>query len=158
MAGDGNEYSSAREWCIRRNLQDRVLFPGYVGGVDKAQLFVDSDIFVLPSYSEGCPNALLEAMAAGLPVVVTPVGGIPDIVQEGINGLITTTRSADSVELALAKLIADPELRIAMGHRNREEAWRKYESKVVTRGLEAQYRSLCTHLPAKGFGSRRTSD
>lgn len=143
LAGDGDEGMNLQEWCNQRGLLDRVSFPGYVRGAQKAQFLVDSDIFVLPSHhSEGCPNALLEAMAAGLPIIVTPVGGIPDIVRDGVHGLVIPPRDTDALESALRKLVADPGLRAAMARMNRAEAWNKFEAGSVTTRLEAHYWSL----------------
>lgn len=142
MAGEGEEKQRASDWCTRHGLGEKVRFPGYVGGAEKAQLLVDSDIFVLPSYREGCPNALIEAMAAGLPAIVTPVGGIPDIVQDGIHGLLVPARSVDALERSIAQLIGTPALRDRMGRRNRKDAWQKYEASMVSAELEGHYRSL----------------
>ncbi len=140
MAGDGPEAQAARDWCARKNLQHRVRFPGHVEGTEKAQLLMDADIFVLPSYhGEGCPNALLEAMGAGLPVIVTPVGGIPDVVQNGVNGLVIGTRDSDAVAVAIKHLADHASLRSEMGKRNRAEAWQRYEANSVTQLLEAHY-------------------
>jgi glycosyltransferase involved in cell wall biosynthesis len=143
LAGDGEERTRAEAWCREHGLEDRVKFPGYVGGTDKALALVNADIFALPSrHGEGCPNALLEAMAAGLPVVVTPVGGIPDIVRDGVHGLVVAPGSTEALETALRLLIEDRALRDKMGRRNREEAWRLYEANAVTGRLESHYLSL----------------
>ncbi len=143
LAGDGVESAPARAWCRKNGLQDSVRFPGYITGNEKAQLLVDSDIFALPSYhQEGCPNALLEAMGAGLPVVVTPVGGIPDVVTNGVNGLILQAHDPAGLDEALERLIQDPALRAEMGNRNRDKAWREYEAQSVTDKLERHYESL----------------
>lgn len=101
-----------------------------------------ADLFVLPSHSEGLPIAMLEAMAAGLPVVATPVGGIPDAIEEGVNGFLVPV--GDSVTLAdrLERLIRDPELRRRMGAANREKACREYHPEVTARALDRVYRSL----------------
>ena len=140
MAGDGPEAQGARDWCARKNLQHRVQFPGHVEGAEKAQLLIDADIFVLPSYHrEGCPNALLEAMGAGLPVIVTPVGGIPDVVQDGVNGLMIGARDSDAVAGAITDLADDSRLRSEMGKRNRAVAWQRYEANSVTQLLESHY-------------------
>lgn len=93
-------------------------------------------------------------MGAGLPVVATPVGGIVYIVQEEINGLLVPIRSAESLEAALRKLISNPALRAAMGHRNLEQAWARYESAVVTQHIEGHYRSLHALCPRGQFSSK----
>ena len=143
LAGNGVESAPVRAWCQKNGLQGCVQFPGYITGVEKAQLLVDSDIFVLPTYHhEGCPNALLEAMGAGLPAVVTAVGGIPDVVTNGVNGLVVQPRDPAGLLGALRELIQDPVLRAEMGNRNRDKAWREYESQSVTGKLERHYEDL----------------
>jgi glycosyltransferase involved in cell wall biosynthesis len=143
MAGDGEEGTNVRAWCGSHGLEDRVSFPGYVRGALKAQLLVDCDIFALPSYhSEGCPNALLEAMGAGLPAIVCATGGIPDIISDGVHGIVVAPRDPDAIESALRKLIENPALRAEMGARNRLEAWKTFEARAVSARLEAHYRSI----------------
>ena len=143
MAGDGPERQRAETWAATHGLADKVQFPGYLEGDEKARLLLDSDIFALPSYhGEGCPVALLEAMGAGLPVVVTPVGGIPDIVRDGVNGIVLEGTDTRSIAEALLRLIQDENMRHSMGRRNRDEAWRKYEAGRVTGRIAGQYAEL----------------
>jgi glycosyltransferase involved in cell wall biosynthesis len=143
MAGHSDEVPRAKEWCAERGLEDRVIFPGYVSGDEKGQLLLDSDIFVLPSYhGEGCPIALLEAMGAGLAVITTPVGGVPDIIQDGLNGLFIQPKNVDAIEEALRRLIDDPGLRARIAQYNREDAVANYEARAVARRLEEQYSDL----------------
>jgi glycosyltransferase involved in cell wall biosynthesis len=144
MAGHSDEVSRAREWCAKRGLEDRVIFPGYVSGEAKGLLLLNSDIFVLPSYhGEGCPIALLEAMGAGLAVITTPVGGVPDIIQDGLNGIFIQPKDVDAIEDALRRLIDDPGLRARIAQRNREDALANYEARAVARRLEEHYLDLC---------------
>lgn len=143
MAGDGPEAQAARAWCLRHGLQGRVRFPGYVKGKEKAQLLADSDIFVLPtSHGEGCPIALLEAMAAELPVIVTAIGGIPDIVRRDVNGIVLDSPTSEAIQAALERLVNDAELRSAMGRKNKSDAWHRYEAAIVTADMEAHYRDV----------------
>lgn len=140
LAGDGVEATSARAWCNHNGMQDQVRFTGYISGTAKAQLLIDSDIFVLPTFhNEGCPNALLEAMGAGLPVVATPVGGIPEVVADGVNGILVQPRDPAALAGALQRLIHDPALRAEMGQRNRKKAWDNYEAESVTSALASHY-------------------
>lgn len=141
MAGEGS---------VRKMLEARVRglgiadvsFTGYLRGTDKAQTIIDADVFILPSYSEGCPVSLLEAMAAGLPCITNSVGGIPDIFRDGLNGVLLDGVSVDSVTRALDDLLGDPARRAAIGECNRKEAWERYEAGVVTQRIEAIYRSV----------------
>lgn len=143
MAGDGPEGQGARAWCLRHGLQERVRFPGYVKGNEKAQLLADSDIFVLPtSHGEGCPIALLEAMAAQLPVIVTAKGGIPDIVCPDVNGIVLESPASEAIRAALERLVNDSELRSVMGGKNKIDAWHRYEAAIVTARVESHYRDV----------------
>jgi glycosyltransferase involved in cell wall biosynthesis len=105
-------------------------------------LYHEADLFVLPTWREGFPNVVLEAMAAGLPVVATPVGAIPDAVRDGEEGLLVPVRDARALERALATLIADPELRLAMGRRARARAEAVFSLPAVVEQLEAVYQEL----------------
>jgi len=82
---------------------------------DIAPIYREADIFVMTSEYEGTPNVLLEAMASGLPVVATRVGGVPEVVQEGRNGLLVEAEDADGLLGALNRVIRDPELRLRLG-------------------------------------------
>jgi glycosyltransferase involved in cell wall biosynthesis len=103
-------------------------------------LLADADLFVLPTFhNEGCPNALLEAMGSGLPIVVTPVGGIPDIVTDGLNALLVPPRNPAELTKAIRHLIAEPQIRALMASRNRLQAWDRYEARAVTRRIARHY-------------------
>ena len=82
---------------------------------DIVRLMAGADVFVLPSHQEGLPVALMEAMSAGLPVVVTAVGGVPDIVSDGVQGLVVAPGRPDLLAAAVARLAADPSLRARLG-------------------------------------------
>lgn len=87
IAGDGGEEAAAKKYCEEKSLKD-VVFKGFVSGSEKAQCFIESDIYLFPSYSEGMPSSVLEAMSFGLPVVTTNVGGLSDFFINGKHGLI----------------------------------------------------------------------
>ena len=72
MAGDGPFLDKAVQFVKDNNLEGKVSFPGFVSGETKSKVLTDSDIYIFPSYTEGMPNSVLEAMAFGLPVVATP--------------------------------------------------------------------------------------
>lgn len=106
------------------------------------ELYRRADVFVLPSWSEGFPNVVLEAMAAGLPVVATPVGAIPDIVENGEEGLLVPPRDPLALEAAIRRLVESPELRLAMGRRARERVEAAFSSDAVIEQLEGVYSGL----------------
>jgi glycosyltransferase involved in cell wall biosynthesis len=105
-----------------QTLGDAVHFPGFVRGADKLRWLQEASLLVLPSYAEGLPVAVLEAMAAGLPIVTTPVGGVPDIFRDGVNGLLIPPGDVPALADALSRLLADAAARETIGHHNRQQA------------------------------------
>ncbi len=96
MAGDGERKDDAVQYANEIGLSCH--FPGRVGGVEKAKLYSESDVFILLSASEGLPNNILEAMLFGMIVVASPVGAIPEVVVDGQNGFIIDSVSLDVVD------------------------------------------------------------
>ena len=115
IAGSGPEEPRLRRMAAELGLDGAVGFAGPVTGAAKSQLLRRSDLFVLPSYAEGLPYALLEGMAAGLPAVVTRVGAIPDLVTEGVHGAFVPARDPEAIARVLASLAADRERLARMG-------------------------------------------
>ena len=109
IAGNGAEESRLRRYAQALGIAARVCFVGSVFGSDKVKLLFGADVMVLPSYSEGLPYALLESMAAGVPVIATPVGAIPDVVSDGIHGYLVPPRDGKAIAEALAMLAGDRE-------------------------------------------------
>jgi glycosyltransferase involved in cell wall biosynthesis len=141
MAGDGPDRDELRRLAAASHKD--IEFAGEVAHEALVQLLHSADLFVLPSVSlarqrESTPTALLEAMAAGLPVVTTPSGGIKDIINEGVNGIIVPERDAVALAEAIRKLAADPRLRAEMGARNRKQA-AHYDWSEVAEGVTRAY-------------------
>lgn len=111
------------------------------------ELYREADIFVLPTWREGFPNVVLEAMAAGLPVVATPVGAIPDAVCDGREGLLVPPRDAGALTAALEKLVHDRALRLAMGSRARARVELEFSLPAVLEKLGAVYEELLVEEP-----------
>ena len=140
FAGDGPELKALTKYVYKKELKKSVFFPGYVRDKVKAKILIESDIFVLPSYNEGCPVSLLEAMAAGLAVVTTPVGGIPDIIENNINGILLDCRPTPSqIYVALKRLLKDRNYCTTIQINNLRKAWDLYEAKIVTGKIEKIY-------------------
>lgn len=112
---DDKEESRIRDLIAEHGLDRVVTFLGPIYGDCKEAAFLQADIFVLPSYSEGIPQAMLEAMAYGLPVVVSDVGGIPEVVQDGREGLVVKPGDIDGLCHALLQLIGSVESRRRIG-------------------------------------------
>jgi glycosyltransferase involved in cell wall biosynthesis len=115
IAGDGSDLEEARRDVSARGLEANIRFAGWVDGAEKLALFGSAGIFLLPSHAEGLPNAMIEAMATGLPVVVTPVGSVTDVVEDGVSGLVVPVGDPGALAIAIRRLVGDPELRSRMG-------------------------------------------
>jgi len=109
VAGGGPEQARLERYAHALGISTRVTFAGPVFGADKVRLLDGAHVMLLPSYSEGMPYALLEAMAAGIPVVATPVGAIPDVLTHGTHGFLVPPRDGKAIAEALAVLAGDRE-------------------------------------------------
>jgi colanic acid/amylovoran biosynthesis glycosyltransferase len=110
--------------------------------VQVRELLRRADVFLHPSLSEGLSNATLEAMAVGLPVVVTDVGGMRELVTDGVDGFVVPPRDAAALAAALLDLAADPELREKMGERGRQRVVEDFDAEPRTAAMLEQYRRL----------------
>ena len=120
LAGDGEVEQACR--LIRElGLQDRIKLVGWINTKQRDQILGQSDVFILPSWNEGLPIALLEAMAWGLPVITTPIGGIPEMVFDQKNGILVTPGNILQITEAMQRLIQDEPLRLAMGKNSRQQ-------------------------------------
>lgn len=108
LLGDGLLFSEMKSLAQEMGISDSVFFYGHVS--DIRDFLHATDVFVLPSLYEGMPNSLLEAMACGLPVVASRIGGVVDIVKNGENGIITEPGDANSLASGIGKLLADKNL------------------------------------------------
>jgi glycosyltransferase involved in cell wall biosynthesis len=123
-------------------IADAVELPGWVVGERKQALLERASVFVLPSHVENMPVSVLEAMAAGVPVVATRVGAIPEVVEHGVTGLLVPPRDAAALALALETMLADPQRCRRMGAAARARAQRHYSVEQVMPRLEAIYREF----------------
>lgn len=115
VAGKGPLEAEARALAERLGVADAVSFPGWLDGQAKRAALVEADCLCLASWSEGLPNALVEAMAAGLPTIMTPVGGIPDAAPDGQVSLHVAVRDPEAIASAIQMLARDPVLRLRLG-------------------------------------------
>jgi len=117
VAGDGYRRNEIRRLAQQLGIAERVDFLGWVP-IDKLKsIYRACDIFVLPSYTEGVPRTVLEAMSNGLPVVATRVGGIPEVVEHNRTGILVERRNAGQLKNAMRNLILDKPLRERMAMR-----------------------------------------
>jgi glycosyltransferase involved in cell wall biosynthesis len=126
----------------REKISSHAIFLGYLHGDEKIEVFVESDIFVLPSYAEGLPLTILEAMAAGLPIIATAVGAVPEIIENGENGFLIEPGNYKELAKKILILAQDEKLRLEMRQKNIEKIKEKYDEKVVIPELENQYHRL----------------
>ncbi len=124
LAGEGPFRADLERIVAHHSLAGRVLLPGPLRPPDA--LYAACDIFVFPSRGEAMPLALLEAMAAGLPVVATAVGGIPEAVRPGREGWVTPVRDPRALCEAIGRLIGDPSARERMGRSARQRVREAY--------------------------------
>jgi glycosyltransferase involved in cell wall biosynthesis len=114
----------------RRGIAGRVTFLGSLEGRDKAQAYLSSQLIVVPSWTEGFPLVIPEAMAAGLPVIATAVGAIPDFVKDGEDGFLIAPKAPLELADRVCRLLADEELRRRMSQRVRQRAPREFAIEV----------------------------
>jgi glycosyltransferase involved in cell wall biosynthesis len=117
LVGEGGESTRLRAMASDLGLDGSLAFPGSV--TDVRPYYWCADIFVLPSRSEGMSNAMLEAMACGVPVIASNVGGAPDLIEHGSNGLLFETESEPQLAACLSELLHDPARRSSLGQRAR---------------------------------------
>ena len=122
----------------KRHLEEVVKYHGRKTGAEKECFFVQSDLFVLPSLNECLPLVILEAMQYGLPIIATNEGGIPDMVEDGVNGLICEKHSATSLADGLEKLLEHEDLRIQMG----QNGYNRYMSRFTLDHFEHNLTSI----------------
>lgn len=140
-AGDG-EVEKVAEAVRRLGLDGSVSVVGWVDGSAKQCLLSESDVFVLPSHNEGLPVAMLEAMAAGLPVISTRVGGIPDALEDGVEGILIEAGDVSALAEAITHLVGNASLRGRMGRAARQRASCEFAASSVVGRLEAIYEEL----------------
>lgn len=137
-AGEGERAGVAR-YAERLGIADAVKFTGWVGPSGKRALLETAAAYVLPSYEEALPVSLIEAMSAGVVPVVSPVGGIPEVVQEGVSGLFVAPGDRAGLERRLRRLLLDRPLAERLGAAARESARLRFAPERVLPRLEELY-------------------
>lgn len=137
LVGDGPERPSLEQRVHDRGLEGRVAFAGYVS---RPQLVLeDADLMVLPSHTEGLPNAALEALAMEVPVLATAVGGTPEVVVDGVTGRLVPARDIGAMADAIGQFLADPTRWRAMAAAGAARVREQFDFDTRTRRLEAIY-------------------
>lgn len=156
LCGDGQR-DKAHALAASLGLQASVDFPGWVDAERRAALLDMATVFVLPSHAEGLPMSLLEAMAHGVPVVATAVGGIPEAVRDGLEGVLVAPRHTAALAGAVLGLLADPDARMRMGAAARERVRSEFSSTRMIVTLEDLYEKLAAS-EARRPGTRERFD
>jgi glycosyltransferase involved in cell wall biosynthesis len=130
------------EHIVSLGLQSEIRMPGWVVEDERSRYFGEAALFCLPSRADTFAMANLDAMAAGLPVVSTTYGGIPEVVQDGVTGLLAAPGDAQDLIEKLVRLISDPELRVRMGRAGRRVAREQFSAKRMMAELERIYKDL----------------
>lgn len=110
FAGNG-EIDNGKKLAKELGIESQTQFLGWINGKDKDKAFKEASIFCLPSYAEGFPMAVLDAWAYGLPVITTPVGGIPDIAKDGENLLLFQPGDCNKLAIQMERMMTDETLR-----------------------------------------------
>lgn len=136
VIGNSDEVS---EICKDKNINFYVEVHESISEEEKNKIFSTSDIFLLPSYSEGLPISILEAMAAGLPVITTRVGGIPEVIEEGENGFFVEPGDFQALADMMLLLLKDDILRDRIMNNNLKKIKENYDLAVITSRLDKIY-------------------
>lgn len=145
VVGDGPEYARLTQIVQTRELADRVHFVGQVPFTHVLNLLHDADCFVLPciwaheTLADGIPAVLVEAMAAGLPVISTPVSGIPELIHDGTSGLLVEQKNSEALAIAIQALMSDADLRERLAAAGRARVVEDWDIASTTRTLRALF-------------------
>ena len=147
IVGDGELWAHLHEEVARRGLSERVHFTGWRS--DLAAVYSDLDLVVCCSRNEGTPVSLIEACAAGRAVIGTRVGGIPDIIASGVNGLLVPSGDAAALADAIVELVDDPDRRRLMGVAGQRTVRERYSADRMVKELKDLYRNLLERTASK---------
>jgi len=140
FVGDGLLRSELEEASRRLRIADRIVFAGYRS--DMPAVMKALDVLVLPSLWEGLPVTIIEAMAAGRPVIATAVDGVPEAVVDGVTGLLVPPGNAEALAKALLTLMDDPEQRNRMGQAGQARAWTLFDVERMVNLVEQVYAEI----------------
>jgi colanic acid/amylovoran biosynthesis glycosyltransferase len=137
FVGGGTDEASLRQLAAQIKNSQFVIFEGAVNQNYIRDLYAKADLFCIPSFAEGIPVVLMEAMAMGIPCVTTRITGIPELIRDGIDGLLVAPSDLDGLVDALAKLMGDVELRKRIARSGRERVQEQYDLRKNVQKLAA---------------------
>jgi glycosyltransferase involved in cell wall biosynthesis len=142
VLGDGTQRVELEELAAVSGVMNKVYFAGFQ--TDIGNWLTAMDIFILPSHSEGTPMALLEAMASGMPCIATAVGGIPSVIDSGINGILVSPGKPEEIRDSVWILVSDRGKSSCLGQNAREKIEQKYNVQTWAKSIENEYmRTIC---------------
>ncbi len=133
IVGDGPERETLNKLAAELGVEQRVSFAGFQR--DTKPYYAMANVVAVPSHSEGSPNVVLEAMAAGLPIAACRVGGVPEILQEGVTGLMVESHRPEQMAQVLLRLLADADLRDRLGIAAKARAQSAHTPEAYRRAL-----------------------
>ncbi|MBX2861558.1 MAG: glycosyltransferase family 4 protein [Vampirovibrio sp.] len=125
-----------------KGLTSKIEVHGWIRGEQKQGVINAADIMLLPSYNEGLPLTVLEALANGMPVLSTPVGGIPEAVENGVNGYLVPPGDTTALAQQISTLTTEVQQRQTMGQKSLRRAQEKFDHRLIFNQLEALYQNL----------------
>lgn len=140
LAGSG-ETDEAKRFAEQHGVLSQTEFPGWITGKEKERFFEEAQIFCLPSYAEGFPMAVLDAWAYKLPVITTPVGGLPDVLDDGKNALVFTPGNKKTLATHLETLITDTKHRNSIAAESHRLASTKFNINTISEDIKRLYLS-----------------
>ena len=149
IVGDGPDERVLRELADRLGVAQEIRFSGSLLRAEVAERYRQADLFTLPSAAEAFGNVFAEALASGLPIVGSTVGGIPELVEPGVNGILVTPGDPLALSQAIAYLAEDSDLRESMSARNRAKAEATLDWSRATQRYVSIYESVMHQLPAR---------
>ncbi|MEQ8384569.1 MAG: glycosyltransferase family 4 protein [Coleofasciculus sp. A1-SPW-01] len=150
VVGDGEDRAELEQMTARLELNDHVKFVGYKSQAEVREYMQETDVFVLPSFAEGVPVSLMEAMAAGVPVVTTQIAGVSELVENGVSGYLIPPGDATTLAERIKTLLTEPQLRTQFGIAGREKVEKEFNLnhevarlyQVMTAALDGKLESI----------------
>ncbi len=140
LIGDGPQKETLKALAKENGLGTKVFFPGFQSDIE--EWIPALDVFILPSFTEGTPMSLLEAMAYGIPVVASAVGGVPKIIDSGKTGILVSPGRPKEIRDNIVRLYDNPSLRNKIGKAGQQKVKEEFDVESWARQIEAEYISL----------------
>jgi glycosyltransferase involved in cell wall biosynthesis len=150
FAGNG-EIKEGMELAKKLQIENQIIFKGWVSGIEKEKIFREADLFCLPSYAEGFPMSVLDAFSYGLPVITTPVGGIPEIAKDGVNMLLFNPGDINTLSEKLNILICDISLRNTISNASISFSTNEFCLKLITKKIDTIYKKIVANNNVKNL-------